>query len=293
MLAVLNRPPAISAFETRMLSYRHAFHAGNPADVFKHAVLLVLLRAMQHKSKGIRFIDTHAGPALYALDSEFAQKNREHERGIACLWGHTQNSPELSDYLDQVRSHNRDGQLMNYPGSPLLLRGLLRPQDELFLCELHPTEQRALTERFATDRQVAVDCGDGYAALAKHLPPPSGRSLVLIDPPFELKTELDDMARALKRALGRHGHGVYAIWYPLIEGRECTPDALPGRLQLEGERWLDLRIEFAAEQRLGRMHGCGMAIINCPFRARAGLLALSALLDHRSDRGNEATPGIK
>jgi len=293
MLAVLNRPPAISAFETRMLSYRHAFHAGNPADVFKHAVLLVLLRAMQHKSKGIRFIDTHAGPALYALDSEFAQKNREHERGIACLWGHTQNSPELSDYLDQVRAHNRDGQLMNYPGSPLLLRGLLRPQDELFLCELHPSEQRALTERFAVDRQVTIHSGDGYAALAKLLPPPTGRGLTLIDPPFELKSELDDMERALDRALDRYGHGVYAIWYPLIEGRECTPDRLPNRLGLDGERWLDLRIEFPPEQRLGRMHGCGMAIINCPFRARLPLLALQSMLDHRSDRLDETQAGIQ
>lgn len=261
-----------------MLSYRHGFHAGNPADVFKHAVLVVLVRAMHHKDKGIRFIDTHAGPALVALDSEFAQKNREYERGIGPLWDKTPSSPELADYLDQVRAHNSDGRLLNYPGSPLLLRGLLRPQDELIVCELHPTEQRVLAERFATDRQVSIHSGDGYAALTQLLPPPTGRGLVLIDPSFELKTELDDMAHALERALGRYGHGVYAIWYPMIEGRNCTPDALPTLLQLDGERWLDLRIEFATDQRLGRMHGCGMAIINCPYRARQPLLNLQTAL---------------
>ncbi len=262
-----------------MLSYRHGFHAGNPADVFKHAVLVALLRAMQHKDKGIRFIDTHAGAARYRLDHEYAQKNREYERGILRLWQGTQESPALADYVDQVRALNPDGDLRVYPGSPLLLRRLLRAQDELFLCELHPTEQQALAAEFDGDSRVVIHRGDGYAALAKLLPPPTGRGLALIDPPFELKSELDDMADALQRALDRYGHGVYAIWYPLIEGRNCTPDALPEVLQLDGERWLDLRIEFAAEQRLGRMHGCGMAIINCPFRARETLTQLRATLN--------------
>jgi len=257
-----------------MLSYRHGFHAGNPADVLKHAVLIALVRAMQHKDRGIRFIDTHAGAAWYALDSDFALQNREHLRGIACLWDCKPESPELADYLDQVRFHNLDGRLLCYPGSPLLLRGLLRTQDELFLCELHPTEKRALTERFASDQRVAIRGGDGYQALLNLLPPPTGRGLALIDPPFELKTELDDMTGALERALERCSHAVFAIWYPCIEGRACRPDALPRRLGLDGDRWLDLRIEFAAEQRLGRMHGCGMAIINCPFRARQSLHAL-------------------
>lgn len=263
-----------------MLSYRHGFHAGNPADVFKHAVLVALVRAMQAKDKGIRFVDTHAGAARYRLDHEFAQKNREYERGIGALWNTTARLPALADYLDQVRAFNPDGKLRIYPGSPLLLRRLLRTQDELFLCELHPTEQRALAAEFAGEARVAIHRGDGYGALATLLPPPSGRGLVLIDPPFELKTELDDLERAMARSLGRFGHGVYAIWYPQIEGRAFVLDRLPARLGLDGERWLDLRIEFAPEQRLGRMHGCGMAIVNCPFRARQPLLALRQALDH-------------
>jgi len=256
-----------------MLSYRHGFHAGNPADVFKHTVLLQLIRAMQQKDKGIRFIDTHAGPALYDLESEAAQKNREFERGIGRLWTDGPSAALQADYLTQIEARNPHGELRFYPGSPLLVRTLLRPQDELVLCELHPTEQRALSERFAGDRHVRVHAGDGYSALAQYLPPPTGRGMVLIDPAFELKSELDDMTAAMRRARKLFGHGVYVIWYPVIVGRDTTPDAMPGALGLEGEQWLDLRIAFPPEQRLGRMTGCGMAIVNCPFRARQALAA--------------------
>ena len=257
-----------------MLSYRHGFHAGNPADVFKHTVLVALVRAMQHKAKGIRFIDTHAGPALYDLHSEPAQKNREFERGIARLWDRDPDPGPVGDYLELVRARNTDGALRFYPGSPLLLRALLRRQDELIVCEMHPAEQKALTERFGDDQQVRVRTGDGYKALSGFLPPPTGRGLVLIDPSFEVKTELVDITTALQIALDRFGHGVYVVWYPVIEGRDTTPEAMPDALGLEGERCLDLRIDFPAEQRLGRMTGCGMAIINCPFRAREVLVEL-------------------
>ena len=257
-----------------MLSYRHGFHAGNPADVFKHTVLVALVRAMQAKDKGIRFIDTHAGPALYDLESEAARKNREFEAGIARIWRTRLPSAPLQDYLALVRERNRDDRLRFYPGSPLLLRSLLRSQDELVLSELHTTEQRALKDRFTGDEQVRVHAGDGYAALEKYLPPPTGRGLVLIDPSFETKSELEDMTMAMQRAMKRFGHGVYVIWYPLIEGRETAPASMPAALALEGEQWLDLRIEFPADQRLGRMTGCGMAIVNCPFRARQILTEL-------------------
>jgi len=257
-----------------VLSYRHGFHAGNPADVFKHTVLIALVRAMQHKDKGIRFIDTHAGPALYDLESEAAQKNREFDQGISRVWQQPPALVPITDLLALVRACNPNGELRFYPGSPRLLRALLRPQDEIVLCELHPTEQRALSERFAGDRKVRVHTGDGYSALNQFLPPPTGRGLVLIDPSFELKTELDDMTAAMRRALKLFGHGVYVIWYPVIEGRETTPDSMPATLGLEGEQWLDLRIAFSPQQRLGRMTGCGMAIVNCPYRARQQLLAL-------------------
>ncbi|MFP4208846.1 MAG: 23S rRNA (adenine(2030)-N(6))-methyltransferase RlmJ [Wenzhouxiangella sp.] len=258
-----------------MLSYRHAFHAGNPADVFKHAVLIALVRAMQGKNKGIRFIDTHGGAAMYDLSMDFAQKNREFERGIGAWWNAEEVPAPLSDYLAAVRRHNPDGVLRHYPGSPRLLADLMRAQDELVICELHSTEQRALIEHFKDPHKVWIHPGDGYAALARWLPPPTGRALVLIDPPYERRSELTDLAKAMEGALKRCAHAVFAIWYPVIEGRETTPDGIPGALGLDGERWLDLRITLTDRQRMGRMTGCGMAIVNCPYRARAELLALA------------------
>lgn len=254
-----------------MLSYRHGFHAGNPADVFKHTVLVALVRAMQEKPRGIQFVDTHAGAAMYDLAHEFALKTGEFRAGIAPLWTREDLKDPWRDYLEQVRAFNPDGQLRNYPGSPMLLRSLLRKNDRLVLCELHSSEQRVLEQRFDRDRQVRLIQGDGYRALESILPPPGGRGLVLIDPSYEIKTELEIMATALKEALRRYAHGVYAIWYPLIEERDTAPDELPTELGLSGEQWLDLRVEFAPAQRLGRMLGCGMAVINCPWRARAVL----------------------
>jgi len=255
-----------------MLSYRHGFHAGNPADVFKHAVLVALVRALQEKPRGIQFVDTHAGTALYDLDSAMALKNREHVAGIGRWWSSATTDPVMTDYLDLVRAINPDRALRWYPGSPMLLRRLLRSNDRLVLCELHPSEQLALRARFAGDRQVSLRCGDGYASLAKVLPPPGGRGLVLIDPPWETRSELADLTHALATALERWRHGAIALWYPLLEGRTCAVPHLPARLGLDGDAWLDLRLTFRPDQRLGAMFGCGMALINCPYRARQRLI---------------------
>ena len=255
-----------------MLSYRHGFHAGNPADVFKHAVVIALVRALQEKPRGIQFVDTHAGPALYDLGSAMAQKNREHEAGIARWWSTATSDPMMAPYLELVRGFNPDGELRHYPGSPMIFKSLLRSNDRLVLCELHPAEQQALLSRLAGDRQVSIRCGSGYAEMPRVLPPPGGRGLVLIDPPWELKSEREDLTMALESALKRYAHGVYALWYPLIEGRELALERIPQRLGLDGEAWLDLRVEFAPAQRLGRMYGCGMALVNCPYRVRQALV---------------------
>jgi len=255
-----------------VLSYRHGFHAGNPADVFKHTVLVALVRAMQHKPVGITLIDTHAGPALYDLDSAMALKNREFDTGIARARKIPSPPAALADYLALVESFNADGPLHRYPGSPMLLDTLRRPVDRLIVCERHPGEQKALQARFAGKPGVEVRAGNGYAILPGLLPPPTRRGLVLIDPSFETRSELDEIGTALSKALKRFAHGVFAVWYPVLDGRGTTPEALPERLGLGGEQWLDLRTTFPASQRLGRMAGCGMAIINCPYRARKGLL---------------------
>lgn len=258
-----------------MLSYRHGFHAGNPADVFKHAVQIALVRAMQEKPAGITIIDTHSGPARYDLSSEWALKTREFEPGIARLWNDSVELEALQDYLDQVRVHNPDGRLRIYPGSPLISAGLLRPVDRLVLCELHPAEQQALSACFAGQAQVQIEAGDGYQAMQRHLPPATSRGLVMIDPSYELRDELDTMGKALRQALRRFAHGVYLIWYPQIEGRDLPIDSLRESLDLGPEAWLDLYVEFPPEQRLGRMHGCGMVVINPPYRARERLIELT------------------
>ncbi len=254
-----------------MLSYRHAFHAGNPADVFKHTVLVALVRALQEKPRGIVFVDTHAGPALIELDRPEAQKNREYERGIERIWRRPGADPFTTDYLARVGLHNPDGNLRRYPGSPQLIRDLLRSNDRAILCELHPAEQQALRERFASDRRVELRLGDGYQVMDKALPPPGGRGLVLIDPPYERKEEWTDLTRALKTALKRFAHGVYAIWYPVLGDHPAQLEQLPARLGLTTDQWMDLRIDFPPDQQLGRMTGCGMALINCPWRLRQPL----------------------
>jgi 23S rRNA (adenine2030-N6)-methyltransferase len=256
-----------------MLSYRHGFHAGNPADVFKHAVLLTLIRAMQEKPAGITFVDTHAGPSRYDLGSEWALKTREFEPGIARLWARRSEAGLLRDYLDQVARLNPDGRLRFYPGSPRLIANLLRPVDRLVACELHAAEQERLAGEFAGDRQVRVHHGDGYRALLEVLPPPTGRGLILIDPSYELKDEIETLVGALERALRRFAHGVYVIWYPRIEGRDIAIESLPeppgSGLQ---DRWLDLSIDLPPEQRLGsdvgHRHGSDQSTV-----ARPGAIA--------------------
>lgn len=148
-----------------MLSYRHGFHAGNFADVFKHVVLTQLIRALQRKDKPFRVFDTHAGAGRYDLESAPARKNREFADGIGRLWGQPRLGPELRDYVDRVRALNPDQTLRWYPGSPRIARDLLRPVDRLVLTELHPTEYPLLKAEFRGDRQVAIHHADGYAVL--------------------------------------------------------------------------------------------------------------------------------
>jgi len=206
-----------------MLSYRHAFHAGNFADVFKHVLLVQLVRALRGKDKPFCLLDTHAGAARYDLGSaparknrEFADQNREFADGIGRLWRQPGLSSELGDYLDRVRALNPDGELRWYPGSPRIARDLLRPNDRLILAELHPTEFPLLKAEFRNDRQVAAHHTDGYAALNAFLPPPERRGLVLLDPPYELKDEFERLAEAVRRIHRRWATGIAAVWYPIL-----------------------------------------------------------------------------
>lgn len=249
-----------------MFSYRHAFHAGNHADVLKHAILVHLLRYLTQKDKPLWFVDTHAGAAMYALDEGYATKNAEYETGIARLWEREDLPPLLAEYLAEVRALNPDGRLRRYPGSPQLALRLLRKQDRLRLFELHSTESQLLQQYFRDDApRVIAQAGDGYAGLQSVLPPPSRRALVLIDPSYEDKSDYRRVLAALRDAQKRFRAGVYAIWYPQVQRRESRqfPEQLK---QLQEKDWLHVTLTVKKPEASGHgLYGSGMFVLNPPW----------------------------
>ena len=249
-----------------MLSYRHAFHAGNHADVLKHVILVRLLRYLTQKDKQLWFIDTHAGAAAYALDEAFATKNAEYESGIGRLWAREDLPQAVADYVEQVRALNADGVLRRYPGSPRLALQLLRRQDRLRMFELHSTESRLLQEYFRDDAPRAiVQAGDGFAGLKAVLPPPSRRALALIDPSYEDKNDYRRVLAALRDAQKRFRQGVYAVWYPQVQRRESRqfPEQLK---QLQDKDWLHVSLTVKKPEASGfGLHGSGMFVLNPPW----------------------------
>jgi len=255
-----------------MLSYRHAFHAGNHADVLKHAVLVHLLGYLAQKDKPFWYVDTHAGAAGYALDEAWAQKNAEFETGIGRLWPRTDLPPALAGYIEQVRALNPDGTLRYYPGSSRIAMQMLREQDRMRLFELHSTESRSLRAFYAKDSpRVMVQAGDGFDGLKSVLPPPSRRGLVLVDPSYEDKRDYARARAALEDALRRFASGVYVLWYPIVQRRESQqfPEALK---RLQPRDWLhaSLTVKAPAEDGYG-LHGSGLFVLNPPWTLPAML----------------------
>lgn len=251
-----------------MLAYRHAFHAGNHADVLKHAVLVAVLRHMNAKDKAWRMVDTHAGAGAYALQAEYAQKHAEYRQGIEPLWSLPTLPPMLADYVEQVRAFNPDGALLHYPGSPWLARHLMRSQDQLRLYERHPTDHALLAALFEGDRQVIVEHADGFAGLRAHLPPPSRRGVLLIDPSYEIKTDYAAVTEAVAEALTRFAQCVVVVWFPHLDTRESAQ--LPQRLKPIAEAqaskgWLHARLTVAEPNDRGfGLLGSGLFVINPP-----------------------------
>lgn len=265
-----------------MLSYRHAFHAGNHADVLKHFVLVCLLRHLAQKDKPFWVIDTHAGAGAYGLDAGYAAKNAEFADGIGRLLAGADLPAALADYVDLVRGMNPDGRLNFYPGSPYLAAKLLRAQDRLRLFEMHPTDVDLLGKTFQADKRVIVTRGDGFAGLRALLPPPPRRALVLIDPSYEDKADYSRVVEALKDSLKRFPTGTYAIWYPQLARPEAR--RLPERLRaLKDVAWLDagLSVRKAAAGEPG-MSGSGLFVVNPPWTLadtlRTGLPVLKSAL---------------
>lgn len=258
-----------------MLAYRHAFHAGNHADVLKHVVLVQLLRHLARKDKSFWVIDTHAGAGVYDLGSPHARRLAEFGTGIGRLWKRKDLPAAVSDYVELVRALNPDGRLRRYPGSPRLAFACLRPRDRLRLIELHSTDAALLSDNFrAAGRQVRVVAGDGFAALKALLPPPPRRGLVLLDPSYELREDYARVVQALKDGLERFATGIYAVWFPLLARVEAR--RLPSRLKAatRGRPWLSATLTVSAPdpQGLG-LYGSGMFVVNPPFTLRDTLIS--------------------
>ncbi len=254
-----------------MLSYRHAFHVGNHADVLKHIVLLQVLKHAAQKDKPFWYIDTHAGAGSYALDKGYATQNAEFAGGIGQLWDIRGLPQAIADYIELVRSFNHDHVLRHYPGSPVVAFSAMRADDRLRLFELHPNDYKLLNQSFKAlglgpnNRRVMTEAQDGFAGIKALLPPPPRRAVVLIDPPYEEKKDYLRVVDMLKDSLTRFATGTYIIWYPLLQRPE--PQQMVEKLKkLPLKSWLhvSLTVQTPAIDGFG-MHGSGLFIVNPPY----------------------------
>ncbi len=253
------------------MNYRHGYHAGSFTDIFKHAILVSLIKSLLQKNTAICYLDTHAGAGYYDLFAETAQKSLEFESGIAKIF-HENNVPTLiHQYLSCVQKMNarfsgsKLSSLRYYPGSPSIMRYFLRPQDRMILTELHPQEYQLLRREFAGTKQASVHLLDGYQGLKAFLPPKERRGLILIDPPYERPNELADLALALPMALKRFATGVYAIWYPIKD--RVTIDHFHRSLKETIQKpILIAELSIYPENSPLHLNGSGMAIINPPWQ---------------------------
>ena len=249
-----------------MFSYRHAFHAGNHADVLKHSVLVHLVQYLRKKEKPFLVIDTHAGAAVHDLTGTFARKNAEFETGIGRLWQRKILPAALTDYVALVRAANSSPELLTYPGSAQIAYQMLRKQDRLRVFELHTTESRHLLEHFRhTAPRAIARAEDGFAGLRALLPPPSRRGLVLIDPSYEDKADYQRVIVALRDAQQRFATGTYAVWYPIVKRRE-SQDYADRLKRVALADWLDVSLTVKSQPEDGfGLYGSGMFIINPPW----------------------------
>jgi len=251
-----------------MLSYRHAFHAGNFADVLKHLILIRVISYLSQKDKAFCYIDTHAGPGDYALDGNYALKNREFENGIAKLWQRNDLPESVADYVRLIKGFNPSARLKRYPGSPLIAKHLLRQHDRLLLCELHSTEINALNKAVNKDKRVTVFHADGLKQALGLLPPSERRGLVLIDPSYEMKSDYTQVVEILVKMAQRFATGAYALWYPVVERHRNQ--VMEQAIQASGIKNVQLfELGVQADTDEHGMTACGMVIVNPPWTLAA------------------------
>ncbi|KGD99253.1 23S rRNA (adenine(2030)-N(6))-methyltransferase RlmJ [Rhizobium sp. YS-1r] len=262
------------------MNYRHIYHAGNFADVLKHAVLARLIRYAQKKDKAFRVLDTHAGIGLYDLSSEEAQKTGEWRDGIGRLLEAelpANVSELLEPYLSTVRELNPDGALKLYPGSPKLARMLFRPQDRLSAMELHPEDFNRLHNLFEGDFRVRVTELDGWLALGAHLPPKEKRGIILVDPPYEEEGEYQRLVKGLANAYKRFPGGTYCLWYPIKKGAPIK--VFHEELQaLDIPKMLCTELTVRSDRETTGLTGSGLVIVNPPFTLKDELHVLLPVL---------------
>jgi len=264
------------------VNYRHAFHAGNFADVLKHAVLCRILHSLRAKPAAFRVIDTHAGAGLYDLGGPEASRSGEWRDGIARLLT-ARLAPEvaalLAPYLDVIAALNERGRLKTYPGSPALARAWLRPQDKFIACEIEPQTAAALRQNLRGDSRIKVLEFDGWTALDAYVPPKERRGLVLVDPPFEQAADFTRLAHGLAAAHRKWATGIYALWYPIKGASER--DALAKSLRRQGiAKMLRVELTIAPLSDAERLNGCGMILVNPPWTLESELaVLLPALAD--------------
>lgn len=262
------------------MNYRHVYHAGNFADVVKHAVLARLVEYLKRKDKAFRVIDTHAGIGLYDLSSEQARKTGEWHDGIGRLMDAAlpaETAELLAPYLDAVRAVNPGGGVEKYPGSPLIARHLLRKQDRLSAIELHPEDAKTLAAQFEGDFQTRVTELDGWLALGAHLPPKEKRGLVLVDPPFEIGGEFDRLVDGLKKAHRRWPGGIFALWYP-VKDRKAVAAFRDELVDAGIPKIMDIEFYIRPPSSEPRLDGTGMVVVNPPYQLESELRTMLPVL---------------
>ena len=248
-----------------VLSYRHSFHAGNPADVIKHLVLREVLEYLTQKDKSLDYIDTHSGAGLYTLASEEAQKTQEFEQGIAKLWPYQGANQAIEKYVELIKNFNLgDNNLTFYPGSPAVADAVLRAIDKSWLFELHPQDIKHLDENLNRKRNVKVKFEDGFKGLLGLVPPASRRGCILMDPPYEIKSDYDKVVDTIIKAHKRFSSGTYMIWYPVVQRERI--DRMEQRLADSGIRNICLfELATSADSDEFGMTASGMIVINPPW----------------------------
>jgi 23S rRNA (adenine2030-N6)-methyltransferase len=277
------------------MNYRHAFHAGGFADVIKHIVLARILVYLQDKQASFRVIDTHAGAGVYDLTSDEARRGGEWLTGIARVMQARFSEttlPLLKPYLDIVRAFNPLAELKTYPGSPLIARALLRPQDRLTACEVEPNARKRLIDALRRDTQARVVDLDGWLALPAFVPPKERRGLVLIDPPFEAKDEFERLAAGFAQAFAKWPTGSYLLWYP-VKSRRATDSLARHVAEVVGTATPPgecLRLEFSvAPQATGAaLASAGLLVVNPPWTLIGELKAIVPELEKPLGQGGAA-----